>query len=216
MQTKSKSNNNKKFINNIYKKLDKKYSGVIELKYSKPIELLIAVILSAQCTDIIVNKITEKVFKKYKNIEDYVNADMEEFKNDIKMSGFFNTKAKNIINSCKIILNEHNGIVPNKMEELIKLNGVGRKTANIILSNIYGLNEGIAVDTHMLRVNYRFGITKSKKDAKKVELELMEILPKKLWSKYTYLIIDHGRAICTARKPKCEKCFLKDTCAKNM
>lgn len=208
--------NKKENIVKIFKILNDLYTGEIELKYSNPLELLIAVILSAQCTDKTVNKVTERIFKKYKKIEDYVNCDLEEFKKDIKSTGFFNNKAKNIIETCKMILNQYNGRVPDSMEDLITLKGVGRKTANIILSNIYGKRDGIAIDTHMLRINYRIGITTSKDDPIKTENELMEILEKNMWSKYTYLVIDHGRAICTAKNPKCESCPLNKVCKKNL
>lgn len=199
----------------IFKILEEKYEGVIELKYSEPIELLIAVILSAQCTDVTVNKVTEKLFKKYKKIEDYAYCDLDELKKDIRSTGFFNNKAKNIKETCRIILEQYNGKIPDTMEELIKLNGVGRKTANIILSNIYKKSEGIAVDTHMLRINYRIGLTSSKDNPITVEKELMKILPKKLWNKFTYLIINHGRSVCIARNPSCEKCVIKKLCDKN-
>ena len=153
-------------------------------------------------------------FIKYKNINDYANANLEEFKKDIKEVGLFNNKSKNIISACKTIINEYNGIIPRNIEELTKLSGAGRKTANIVLSNIYEINEGIAVDTHVLRISYRLGLTSSNKDAKKAEKELMKILPNDIWNKYTYLIINHGRAVCLSRNPKCEKCILSDICSK--
>lgn len=206
-------NKNNKILN-VYKILNKQYKDIIELRYSKPIELLVAVILSAQCTDKVVNKVTSNLFKKYNSIYDYANADVEEFKKDIYEVGLFNHKAKNIINACKTIIKYYRGIIPNNIDELTKLSGVGRKTANIILSNIYNINEGIAVDTHMLRVNYRLGFTTSNKNAIKVEKELMNILPNNLWNKYTYLIINHGRVICLARNPKCNKCVLNKICLK--
>jgi len=205
---------NEKAVLLILKKLSKVYKDDIALKYNSPIELLIAVILSAQCTDKVVNEVTEKLFKKYKTVRDFASCDIESFKKDIKSTGFFNNKAKNIKETCRIILDEFNGVVPNTMEDLIKLRGVGRKTANIILSTIYNKNEGIAVDTHMLRINYRIGLTTSDSDAVKVEEELMKIVPQKYWNKYTHLIINHGRAICMARKPECDICPIKDLCEK--
>lgn len=204
--------NNKTLI--IFDRLNKQYNSSIELEYSKPIELLIAVILSAQCTDKVVNRVTKRLFKKYKKIDDYANADLETFKKDIKEVGLFNNKAKNIISACKTIISEYNGVIPKNIKELTKLSGVGRKTANIVLSNVYRINEGIAVDTHVLRISYRLGLTSSNKDAKKTEEELMKILPKNIWNKYTYLIINHGRAVCLARNPKCKECFLSDICDK--
>ena len=208
------STNNKKTVLLILKNLSKIYKDDIALKYNSPIELLIAVILSAQCTDRVVNEVTEKLFKKYKTVKDFANCDIENLKRDIKSTGFFNNKAKNIKETCRIILDEFNGIVPNTMEDLIKLRGVGRKTANIILSTIYNKNEGIAVDTHMLRINYRIGLTTSDSDATKVEKELMEIVPREYWNKYTHLIINHGRAICIARKPSCDICPIENLCEK--
>jgi len=208
--------NKEKNILIICKRLKKEYTDIIELKYSKPIELLIAVILSAQCTDKTVNKVTEKLFKKYKTIEDYAYCDLNEFKKDIRSTGFYNNKANNIKETCRVILEQYNGKIPNTMEELIKLNGIGRKTANIILSNIYKKNEGIAVDTHMLRINYRIGLTSSKNNPITVEKELMKILSKNLWNRLTYLIINHGRSVCIAKKPLCEKCMIKDLCDHNL
>lgn len=208
------STNNKKTVLLILKNLSKIYKDDIVLKYNSPIELLIAVILSAQCTDKVVNEVTEKLFKKYKTAKDFANCDIENLKRDIKSTGFFNNKAKNIKETCRIISDEFNGNVPDTMESLIKLKGVGRKTANIILSTIYNKNEGIAVDTHMLRINYRIGLTTSNNDATKVEKELMEIVPRKYWNKYTHLIINHGRAICIARKPSCDICPIENLCEK--
>lgn len=182
----------------------------IALNYSNTLELLIAVVLSAQCTDIMVNKVTEILFKKYKKLDDYINADIEEFKNDIKRTGFFNNKAKNILETCKKIKNNYKGKVPNSMSDLIKLNGVGRKTANIILSNAFNITDGIAVDTHMLRINYNLGLTSKRHDPIESEKELMKILPKGYWNKYTYLIIKHGRDCCKARLKIKDSCILKD------
>jgi endonuclease-3 len=208
-------NNITEKINIIYNRLSIRYNSKIELNYTSSIELLIATMLSVQCTDKVVNRVTDKLFKKYKNIYDYANADITELKNDIKAVGLFNKKAENIINSCKTIIKEYNSKVPNSLDDLIKLNGVGRKIANIVLSNIYNINEGIAIDTHMLRINYRLGIITSNKYANQAERELMKILPRNLWNEYTYLIINHGRLICLARKPKCDICFLNDICSKN-
>lgn len=182
----------------------------IALNYSNSLELLIAVILSAQCTDKMVNKVTENLFKKYKNINDYCNVNLDDFKKDIKSIGLYNSKAKNILETCKIIKNNYNKKVPDSMEELVKLSGVGRKTANIVLSSIYGVNSGIAVDTHMLRLNYYLGFIKDRHNAQKGELELMKILQKDLWNKYTYLIIEHGRSCCKAGKVGNKDCILKD------
>ncbi len=201
----------KEKIKEVYRRLKKIYGEEkIALNFSNPLELLISVILSAQCTDKMVNKVTEKLFKKYKTLDDYTNANLNNFKQDIKSIGLYNTKSKNILSTCKIIKEKYNGIVPNKMEDLIRLNGVGRKTANIILSTIYNINSGIAVDTHMLRINYSLGLISNRYNALKGEKELMKILDKKLWNKYSYLIIRHGRECCKAGKVGNDECILKD------
>ena len=194
----------------IYNILKKRYPRAkIALKYDNPLNLLIPVILSAQCTDVRVNIVTKELFKKYKKAEDYAYGDIEDLKQMIRSTGFFNAKAKNIQNACRIIVEEYDGIVPQTMEELTALPGVGRKTANIVLSNAFGIIEGIAVDTHMMRVNYRLGLTKNK-DPSKIEHDLMEQIPKKEWNHYTYLIIEQGRALCKAPIPLCSKCFMDD------
>lgn len=183
----------------------------IVLKFGNNWELLISVILSAQSTDKTVNKVTEKLFKKYKSLADYTKADLKEFEQDIKSCGFYHNKAKNILNSAKIIREKYHGEVPKTMAELISLPGIARKTANIILGNAYGIVEGIACDTHVIRLSQRLGLTKNT-DAVKIEQDLMKIFYKEEWFKLTYLLIDHGRAICDAKKPKCEVCFLNKTC----
>lgn len=203
--------NSKNKIQKIYNILYKEYGEEkIALNFNNALELLIAVILSAQCTDKIVNKVTNNLFKKYRTLEDYCNANLEDFKKDIKSIGLYNNKAYNILETCKKIKNDYNGIVPDNMHDLIKLNGVGRKTANIILSTIYNKNEGIAVDTHMLRLNYSLGLISDRNNAVKAEKELMEILEKEKWNKYTYLIIRHGRECCKAGRVGNDKCILKN------
>jgi len=209
--------------------------ATIILTYANPWELLVAVILSAQCTDTVVNSVTEKLFKKYTRIEDYVRADAAEFEKDIRPTGFFRNKARNILATAKIIIGKHHGNVPDTMEELTALPGVARKTANIILGNAFGKVEGIAVDTHVLRLSQRLrlvlldriGGKKSLvfdrdgeeivdfvKDADpvKIERELMAVIPRNDWFQLTYLLIDHGRAICKARKPNCTACILRALC----
>lgn len=183
----------------------------IALNYSNNWELTVAVILSAQCTDKRVNIVTEKLFKKYKTLEDYVTANLKEFEQDIRSTGFYRNKAKNIIASANIIQEEFDGKVPDNMEDLLKLKGVARKTANVVLGNAYGKVEGIAVDTHVKRLSQRLGLTKEK-DPVKIEKDLMKLFPKKDWYKLTYLLIEHGRAICDAKKPLCHKCPLKELC----
>ncbi len=175
--------------------------------------MLIAVILSAQCTDKRVEIVTKELFKRYKKVEDYAYGDINELKKYIKSTGFYNAKAKHIQETCKIIVEEFHGKVPDTMEDLLKLPGVARKTANIVLSNTYGKNEGIAVDTHVKRISYRLGLTKNK-DPNKIEKDLMKIFPKKEWNKITYYLIEHGRAICKAPVPLCNSCFLEKECPK--
>lgn len=169
------------------------------LHYSNPLELLIATILSAQCTDKMVNIVTEKLFEKYKTIDDYVNATQEEFEVDIKSTGFYRAKAKNILNTVKIIKEKFNGVVPNTMDELITLSGVARKTANIVLGNAYGVVVGIAVDTHVRRLSQKFGLTKND-DPVKIEQDLMKIIPQKDWFMFSHRIVEYGRLYSPAQK----------------
>ncbi|NIT04073.1 endonuclease III [Candidatus Saccharibacteria bacterium] len=175
----------------------------IALKYRNNFELLIAVVLSAQCTDKKINEVTSTLFKKYKTLEDYVKANQKEFEQDIKPTGFYKNKAKNILASAKLIKEKHQGKVPDTMEELLKLPGVARKTANIILGNAYGKVEGIAVDTHVRRFALKFDLTDSS-DPKKIEQDLMKLLPRKDWFDFTYRIIQYGREVCPARMHECD------------
>ncbi|MBL1434287.1 endonuclease III [Candidatus Wolfebacteria bacterium] len=169
------------------------------LKYSSNWELLVAVVLSAQCTDKMVNKVTEKLFKKYKKLDDYVNADIEEFEQDIRSTGFYRMKAKNVLAGAKVVKNTFGGKIPKTIEDLITIPGVGRKTANVVLGNAFGIVEGIAVDTHVKRFSIRFDLTDNK-TPEKIEKDLMELLPKKDWFDFTYLAIEYGRHIAPARK----------------
>ncbi len=195
--------------------LEKTYPRAkIVLRFKNNFELLVSVILSAQCTDAQVNKVTEKLFKKYHSVKDYAGADIKEFEQDIRSTGFYRNKAKNILAAAQIILEKFNGKVPNTMEELLEIPGVARKTANVVLGNAFGIVEGIAVDTHMRRVNFRLGLTEQT-DPEKIEQDLMALLPKEKWFNYTYLIIEHGRAICDAKKPLCRECPLNKLCPKN-
>ena len=199
----------------IYTLLNKTYPyAKVALNFSNPLETLTATILSAQCTDKRVNMVTPTLFKKYKTAKDYAQADIKELEQLIRSTGFYHAKAKSIQNACKIISEKHKGKVPNTMEELIKLPGVARKTANIVLGNAYGIVEGIAVDTHMKRVNFRLGLTKNT-DPDKIEKNLMQLLPQDKWFKFTYLIIEHGRAVCKAPTPSCTKCVLFKLCPRN-
>jgi endonuclease-3 len=196
----------------IYRRLDKEYPGAkCALNFPNPHEMLFATILSAQCTDAMVNKVTEKLFKKYPELEDYAGADPEELQQDIKATGFFRQKAKNIQATARKILDDFGGEVPSTMEELTKLPGAARKTANIVLGNAFGKVEGIAVDTHVRRLSQRLGLT-ANEDPVKIEQDLMEIVPKSKWFKLSYLFIEHGRAVCKAPVPRCGDCVLADIC----
>ena len=192
--------------------LEKEYSNAeIALEYTNPLELLIATILSAQATDEQINAITPKLFKKYKTAEDYANADLTELEQDIKSSGFYHNKAKNIKNCCKTLVEKFHSKVPKKMDELLELPGVGRKTANIVLANAFGVVEGVAVDTHVGRLAQRLGLSQSG-DPNKIEADLMKLVPKDKWMRITDLLIFHGRKICTAKKPNCARCVLNKIC----
>lgn len=179
----------------------------IVLKYSTNWELLVAVILSAQCTDKMVNRVTEKLFKKYKTLNDYVDADPKEFEQDIRSCGFYKNKTKNILKTAKVIKAKYKSEVPNKMGDLLTLPGVARKSANVVLGNAFGIYDGIAVDTHVRRLSKLYGLT-DHDNPDKIEQDLMKIVPKKDWFKFTYLMIDYGRKYCTARKHDHENCPL--------
>jgi len=183
----------------------------IALRYSNPLELLIATMLSAQCTDQKVNEVTQILFKKYRKAEDYAKADLKTFEQEIKQTGFYHNKAKNIKNACQMLVDKFNSEVPGVMEELITLPGVARKTANVVLSNAYGIIQGIAVDTHVRRVSKRLGLTENI-EQNKIEEDLMEIVPKENWARFTDLLIFHGRRVCVAKKPKCAECVLNQIC----
>lgn len=188
----------------------------IVLRYHNSWELLVAVILSAQCTDVMVNKVTEKLFIKYPTLTDYENADLKEFEEDIKSTGFYHNKAKNILAAAKLIKEKFHGTIPKTMEEMLTIPGVARKTANVVLGNAYGVIDGIAVDTHVLRLSQRLGFVDGdyKKDADpvKIEKQLMAVVPKADWFNLTYLLIDHGRALCKAQNPDCPHCVLNKLC----
>jgi len=181
------------------------------LDFSNPMETLVATVLSAQCTDKRVNMVTPGLFAKYPDVNAYADADREEFEQDIHSTGFFRQKAKNIMATARIIRDEHGGKVPDSMEELVTLPGIARKTANIILSNAYGRIEGIAVDTHVRRLSQRLELS-GHDDPNKIEKDLMANLPKKDWPIMSHLLIDHGRAVCHSRKPKCKACALVRVC----
>jgi endonuclease-3 len=181
------------------------------LDYSKPLELLVATILSAQCTDDRVNIVTKTLFKKYKSAKDYATVPQEELEKDIQSTGFYRNKAKSIRGMAASLLEKHGGRVPETMEELTALAGVGRKTANVVLGNAFDQNVGVVVDTHVGRLSQRLGLT-THTDAVKIEQDLMPIIPQADWTLWSHLLIAHGRAICQARRPKCEVCPLLPHC----
>jgi endonuclease-3 len=182
------------------------------LDFKTPLQLLVATILSAQCTDERVNAVTKTLFRKYKSPGDYAAAPQEQFERDIQSTGFFRNKAKSIRGMAQALVDEHGGKVPQTMEELTALSGVGRKTANVVLGNAFGQNVGVVVDTHVTRVANRLGLTDHLVDAVKIEQDLMRIVPQEEWTMWSHLLIHHGRAICQARKPKCESCPLLPHC----
>ena len=183
----------------------------VALNYGSPMQLLVAVILSAQCTDVRVNIVTRELFGKYRSADDFAGADPADFRREISSTNFYRNKARNIIEAAKIIKKEFNGRVPDRMDDLLRLPGVGRKTANVILSAIYHKNEGICIDTHCIRLARRWGLTKSR-DPAKIESELMPAIPRKDWERFTLMTIKHGREVCHARKPGCGRCFLSGIC----
>lgn len=199
-------------VNKILALLDQQYSTDYKcyLNHETPWQLLIATILSAQCTDERVNIVTKDLFAKYKSLQDFANADVTELEKDIHSTGFYRNKASNIIACARTLVLEYGGEVPSDIESLTKLAGVGRKTANVIRGNIYH-EPSIVVDTHVKRISNKLGFTKAE-DPEKIEYELMDLLPKEHWILYNIQIITHGRTICTARNPKCGECFLNSLC----
>ena len=182
-----------------------------KLNFSNPLELLIATMLSAQSTDTQINRLTPALFNRYKTTQDYANSDIRELEELVHSSGFYHSKANNIKAACQIIINNFEGHVPDTIEGLIKLPGVGRKTANIVLNHGFGKVEGIAVDTHVKRVSQRLGLTKNS-DPNRIESDLVKIIPKEKWSVVNQLLIDHGRNTCTSKKPKCKLCAVSKLC----
>jgi endonuclease III len=182
-----------------------------ELNFTSPLELLIATILSAQCTDVRVNIVTQTLFKKYRRPEDYLAVAQEELERDIQSTGFFRNKTKNIRGACQRIIEVYGGRVPDTMEELLTLPGVARKTANVVLGNVFNRAEGIAVDTHVTRLSGLLGLTKHT-DPVKIERDLMALFPHEEWTAISHLLILHGRRVCVARRPNCPACVLNDVC----
>lgn len=202
---------NRENIKKILDILEQTYPNAkCELNYTTPFELLIATILSAQCTDVRVNKVTDELFKKYNKPQDFAKITISEISEEIKSCGLYKSKAQKIKETSILICSRYGGEVPNNMDDLISLPGVGRKTANVVLSNAFGV-DAMAVDTHVFRVSNRIGLVKTQ-TPEKTEFELMRVLPKKRWSKAHHLIIFHGRRICKARKPDCNICPLTEYC----
>jgi endonuclease-3 len=192
--------------------LDRAYPDAhCELDHRSPLELLVATILSAQCTDKRVNIVTQELFKKYRSARDYANAPLAELEQAVKTTGFFRNKAKNIQSCCRKLIERHGGEVPRTMEELIQLDGVGRKTANVVLGNAFGINVGVVVDTHVTRLSHRLGLT-NRNTPEKIEQDLMALVPQKQWALFSHWLIWHGRRRCFARKPDCAHCEIQKLC----
>jgi endonuclease-3 len=199
-------------VDQIIKLLEAQYPGVkIALEFSNPLELLIATILSAQCTDVTVNKTTPVLFARYSSALDYAGADTQELENIIHSCGFYRNKAKSIQGAARVILEKYAGNVPDTMEKMLELPGVARKTANVVLYNAFGKEEGIAVDTHVKRLSRLLGLS-TQNDPERIEKDLMALVPRGQWGHITYLLIEHGRNVCIARRPKCQQCVLKELC----
>ena len=204
----------KKRADKIIKLLKKEYPDAhCALVHTNAFELLIATILSAQCTDVRVNIVTANLFRKYRQPQDYLNVSQEELEQDIRSTGFFRSKAKNIQAACEKIIAHFGGNIPETMDELLTLNGVARKTANVVLGNAFGIASGVVVDTHVSRLSQRLGLT-AETTPEKIEKDLSELVPKKDWIMFPHWLIFHGRAICQARKPKCSECVLENICPK--
>ena len=200
----------------IVERLSAAYPGAkVALRFSNALECLVATILSAQCTDEKVNEVTATLFGKYRTAEDYLRVPEDELKRDIKPTGFYNQKATSIREACRRIVEAYGGEVPDTMDDLITLRGVARKTANIVLGNAYGRVEGLAVDTHVKRLANRLGLSEQS-DPDKIERDLMRLVPQEKWFDFTYVLIDHGRSICVARKPRCGECPVNDLCPSSL
>ena len=208
----SKSQQTKQFAAKVLKRLKKHWPDAeCSLSFESSLQLLVATILSAQCTDVRVNQVTGPLFKKYRTAADFANADLEELETAIQSTGFYHNKAKNIQESCRIIDRDYAGKVPENLDELIELPGVGRKTANVVLANAFGIVCGVVVDTHVSRLAGRIGLS-SEKTPEKIEQDLMNLYPKKSWTELSHLLIQLGRSVCRARKPDCDHCPLADIC----
>ncbi len=204
----------KKRVRTIIRRLKKAYPDARpELRFSNPLELLVATVLSAQCTDERVNRVTESLFKKYRSAEDYAKADRKQLEEEIKPTGFYRRKAELIQQMARALVEQFGGEVPRTIEEMTRLPGVGRKTANVVLGAAMGVASGIVVDTHVHRVARRLGLTRQK-DPDKIEQDLMQLVPRSEWIHFGMSLVLHGRYVCTARKPKCDQCILSDVCPK--
>ena len=193
--------------------LERTYPGAkCSLNFTNPLELLVATILSAQCTDERVNLVTKDLFRKYRRAADYAAASQEQMERDIQSIGLFRNKARSLRTMGQALVERHGGNVPDSMDELVKLPGVGRKTANVVLGNAFGKDEGIVVDTHVTRLSNRLGLTRHEADAAKIEQDLMLIVPRERWTLLPHLLIHHGRAVCRAVNPSCDRCPLRDDC----
>ncbi len=202
----------KRYSSQVLKRLKAAYPDAeCALNYSSPLQLLVATILSAQCTDARVNLVTKDLFKKYRTAQDFAQAKPAELEKAIQSTGFFRNKAKNILGCCQQLVEKHGGEVPQNLDDLVKLPGVGRKTGNVVLGTAFGIASGVVVDTHVTRVTHRLGMSKSN-DAVKIEQELMPQIPKAEWVNFSHRVIHHGRRVCDARKPKCDICNMNDIC----
>ncbi len=203
--------NKKEKVIEILKVFDRLYPDAkCSLEYSSPLQLLISTQLAAQCTDARVNIVTKDLYTKYKNAEDFANADINELEQDIKSTGFYRNKAKNIKECCRLLVDRYKQEIPNNMEELTALPGVGRKTANLVLYEVYGI-QGIIVDTHAKRLSNRIGLTKNE-NPEKIEYDLQKVVPKERWADFCHFLVSHGRMVCKARKPDCDKCEIRQYC----
>jgi endonuclease-3 len=211
----AKKDDRTKRVAQIIKILEKEYPGArTALRFSSPLELLVATVLSAQCTDERVNRVTEALFEKYRSAKDYAGVELSELEEDVRPTGFYRNKAKAVKGICQELVARFKGEVPANLDDLVSLPGIGRKTANLVLGEAFGI-PGIVVDTHVLRLASRIGLTKNT-DAVKVEFDLMLLVPKDRWTLFSNLLILHGRAICVARKPAHEKCQILDLCDEGM
>ncbi len=204
----------KKHAADIVRLLRREYpDATCSLTFTNPLELLVATVLSAQCTDERVNIVTKDLFRKYRSAADYARAAIAELEKDIQSTGFFRNKAKSIQNCSRILAEQYGGKVPQSIEQLVELPGVGRKTANVVLGTVFGIASGVVVDTHVTRLSTRMGLTKHT-NAEKIEAELMALIPSKEWVAFSHRMIQHGRKVCMARKPKCDVCASSAVCPK--